>query len=287
MKALPWLKLWTEVRRDAKLARVEPAWRWVWIALLTLAQESNAGGKILNVLDEPMDDEEIARECGVDLVTWRAAKAYFGRVKVSAGGTMLTTTDGAVTVTMHAKRQATDPGHAARQAQYRKRQSDASRDGERDASRDGTEHRASEHQRTEDRASENRLHSSDKASSSSSRRNGKNTPARAVHDDDDAGHPSDASGMLLPPGDFTAEQRVAWEQVLATASNFDHADQFVRAHDPLTVTLYAMLIGERDNVFNPAGLLRNLVDSGTPPPARTEHRTKYWSLVTAARGIGY
>ena len=42
----PWLKLWTEIRNDTKLRRVDVAWRWAWVAVLTLAAETDDSGEL-------------------------------------------------------------------------------------------------------------------------------------------------------------------------------------------------------------------------------------------------
>ena len=269
----PWLKLWTEIRRDAKLTRVEPSWRWVWVALLTLAQESDAGGKILNVEGGPMCDQEIAQECGVAPEVWEKAKTYFSRVRTSSDGAMLGTLDGAYYITQHAKRQAVDPTNSQRQARYRS--GDASRNALRNASRNGTEHQSKRASEDRGQSIEDREQGEKTSSSSSS--------ATGQRGGDGADQSTILDGLLNPPNGLTnPEQCAAWELLYATAPDFGNPVDYICNHNPYLVGIYALIVGERTNVNNPAGLIRSLVESGSPPIVyqtlnnRYLERVKYW-----------
>lgn len=114
-KTKPWLKLWTEVRTDQKLRRIDPAWRWAWIGLLCLARENSEDGQ-LSVLDDPMTDFEIADSVGVSMEVWQQAKAYFVRMD------MLTLDGDTLVIVNFSKRQAPDDAtNAERQRRYKER----------------------------------------------------------------------------------------------------------------------------------------------------------------------
>ena len=141
----PWLKLWTEIRNDQKLRRVDPAWRWCWVSLLCMARENGDDGR-LAVLDDPMSDYEIADGAGVSMEVWTQAKAYFVRMDmlVQDGDTLMV-------VNFKKRQEASDPTGAVRQSRYRNRDKDKDNDesnASRNASRNAQEYRE---QKTEDR----------------------------------------------------------------------------------------------------------------------------------------
>lgn len=74
----PWLKLWTDIIGDTKLARLSPEGRWVWIIVLTLARLSPEPGRLLVAPGEAtaiadivtaagLSDEDMSRECHADV----------------------------------------------------------------------------------------------------------------------------------------------------------------------------------------------------------------------------
>ncbi len=62
----PWLKLWTDIIGDTKLARLPPEGRWVWIIILTLARLSPEPGRLLIAPGEPAGIDDITRAADLD-----------------------------------------------------------------------------------------------------------------------------------------------------------------------------------------------------------------------------
>lgn len=110
----PWLKLWTETLHDKKLRRTSPVTRWIWIALLMLAAETDDSGKMEVAAGEPMNDDDFREAAAVELPAWVEARDYFLRLG------MMRRDGGTYVLTNYVKRQApTDPTNAQRQARYR------------------------------------------------------------------------------------------------------------------------------------------------------------------------
>ena len=115
-----WLKLWTETLHDRKLRRITPAWRWCWVGLLMLAADRDDEGKLYLTPGEPLTDEDIADELGVDMNDWTLARDYFLRIG------MLHHSGATLVVTNYTKRQEpADPTAAERMRRMR----DKGRDG--------------------------------------------------------------------------------------------------------------------------------------------------------------
>lgn len=69
----PWLRLYTEIRRDRKLRRLPPAQRWLWVTILAMAKESPRPGLLLLSDGVPVTEEDLADE------------AFITREEVDAG----------------------------------------------------------------------------------------------------------------------------------------------------------------------------------------------------------
>jgi len=74
-----WVRIYTETTRDRKLRRLDPACRWVWIALLCMAKESPVVGALFLSKDLPVTIDDIADEAGVDLDVAKEALDQFVR----------------------------------------------------------------------------------------------------------------------------------------------------------------------------------------------------------------
>jgi DnaD/phage-associated family protein len=61
-RSKPWLKLWTEILRDPKLAYLPLSEKGAWVLLLCVAQECNADGALVNSAGHPLSIGEIAKQ---------------------------------------------------------------------------------------------------------------------------------------------------------------------------------------------------------------------------------
>lgn len=116
----PWLKLWTETRRDIKITRIEPALRWCWCGLLMLAAENDNNDGRQGYLEAaeglPLSDQEIADGLTVPLETWLSAREYFKKIKI------LVLDGDTLRLKNYIKRQSSqDPTGAERQRRYKDR----------------------------------------------------------------------------------------------------------------------------------------------------------------------
>jgi hypothetical protein len=60
-----WLRLYTDITRDHKLRRYDPAVRWVWITLLVMARQSPVPGHLLLSENNPATIDDIRDEAAV------------------------------------------------------------------------------------------------------------------------------------------------------------------------------------------------------------------------------
>lgn len=63
----PWLRLYTEIRRDRKLRRLPTEQRWLWITILTIAKESPRPGWLLLAEGVPVTIEDLADEAAIPI----------------------------------------------------------------------------------------------------------------------------------------------------------------------------------------------------------------------------
>lgn len=78
MSSMPWLRLYNEIRNDAKIKRIARLTGQskfmlvgVWVTILVLANESPRRGKLLISNDIPMTYDDILDELGIDAETFR------------------------------------------------------------------------------------------------------------------------------------------------------------------------------------------------------------------------
>jgi len=249
-----------------------------------LAQESDDGGRVLNVLGEPMADTEIATECGVSLETWQAARNYFARVRTSRGDSyMLTEVAGAVCVTNLRKRQAPDATHAERQARYRSKS--ASRDASRDASKrdEKTDRQTDRGQKTEDRGQ--RIEDRKRAQTPPPPVNG-----NGAHKDTEAAV-SGGGGAGEFDAQLNPERFVAASYVKLVAPDFRGLGSFITETNCKLVGWCTLHVGAaiaaNQEIDNPAGLIRTLVKAGSYPDMPGYLRDKWAADVQAARNGEY
>lgn len=65
----PWFRVYGEMVRDRKLARLSPSQRWVWVVMMCCASESPMRGWLMLSEQAPCTDKDLARESGVPLKT--------------------------------------------------------------------------------------------------------------------------------------------------------------------------------------------------------------------------
>lgn len=118
--ARPWFRFYTEAFKDFKILRLDPAERWVWVAILGAARESCEPGKLLIAPGEPMSGDELARYADVphDQV-WTALK------KMERYGMVSFDEDGLIVVQNWDSRQYESDTSASRTAKYRTKDCDA------------------------------------------------------------------------------------------------------------------------------------------------------------------
>lgn len=64
-KPMPWFRVYVEITRDAKIRRLTPAHRWLWIAVLAFARRADRGGDLMITDDVPAAISDIADDAGM------------------------------------------------------------------------------------------------------------------------------------------------------------------------------------------------------------------------------
>jgi hypothetical protein len=119
---MPWFRLYCETVRDAKLRRLQPAHRWLWIAVLTMARQSHEPGVLLVAPGEPATLTDVADAAALTLTQARRGLAEFERLGMVGQRGI------AWTVVNWEKRQSESDTSAARTRRYREKKRD--RDGD-------------------------------------------------------------------------------------------------------------------------------------------------------------
>lgn len=78
--ARPWFRFYVEAMSDRKLRRIDPACRWVWLGVLSLARMSPETGVLLVAVGQPADEHDLADVAGVTLKLTRQALDAFEKV---------------------------------------------------------------------------------------------------------------------------------------------------------------------------------------------------------------
>jgi len=113
-----WLRLYTEITRDRKLRRLDPACRWVWIAVLCIAKESPVPGKLLISENIPATVEDIADEAAVTVEEVNLAIQKFKEQR------MIHEEDGVFVVTNWEKRQYSSDSSTERVRKHRQKKNE-------------------------------------------------------------------------------------------------------------------------------------------------------------------
>ena len=117
MSKMPWFRMYTEIKSDPKLRRLDHAARWLWVTILCLASESPERGKLLISEGLPYNVAEIAREADLpeqDVETYLA--------QMESPLNMVTWDGETLEVTNWEKRQFTSDNSTARVQRYREKQ---------------------------------------------------------------------------------------------------------------------------------------------------------------------
>lgn len=75
--ARPWFRFYVEALSDRKLRRLEPAHRWLWVAVLGMARMSPSPGLLLVAEGQPADERDLADVAGMQLKDVRKAMPLF------------------------------------------------------------------------------------------------------------------------------------------------------------------------------------------------------------------
>lgn len=76
---LPWFRFYTEAIADRKLRRLEPAHRWLWVAILCAARQSPTPGVLLLTEDVPLTAEDLADMAALPVPSVEVGLAAFRR----------------------------------------------------------------------------------------------------------------------------------------------------------------------------------------------------------------
>jgi hypothetical protein len=101
MPKRPWFRFYVEAASDRKLRKLDPAHRWLWVAVLCAAGSSPIPGELLLTDHQPLDAEDIADIAALPLPTVEAGLAAL----VSAGLLVKDDTLGCLTVAQWSARQ--------------------------------------------------------------------------------------------------------------------------------------------------------------------------------------
>jgi hypothetical protein len=80
----PWFRFYVEALNDPKLRRLDPAERWLWVAILGAARASCEPGVLLVAENEPYADDELAHFASVPLKVVKSALPKMERLGMLA-----------------------------------------------------------------------------------------------------------------------------------------------------------------------------------------------------------
>ncbi|MCF8011904.1 MAG: DnaD domain protein [Clostridiales bacterium] len=92
-KAMPWFKMYSEIKSDRKLRRLSPEERWLWVVLLCIASDSPERGSLLLCPGISYTVEDLADEAMLDLRVVEEAMPNFevmGMLHIENGVWVLT-----------------------------------------------------------------------------------------------------------------------------------------------------------------------------------------------------
>jgi len=272
----PWVKVWCEMRQDRKLRGIDPAWRWAWCGLLMVAAAYADDGRLIAEDGIELNDDDPADELALPLATWQAAKAHF------LARRMLIETAGGLVIPQYQKRQApSDPTNAARQARFKKKGNALP-----NALPNGTEQqtdRQTEQQNTEDRTQ--KIEDRKRARTPPPPVNG-----NGAHKDTEAAV-SGGGGVGEFDAQLNPECFVAASYVKLVAPDFRGLGSFITETNCKLVGWCTLHVGAaiaaKQEIDNPAGLIRTLVRAGSYPDMPGYLRDKWAADVQAARNGEY
>jgi len=277
----PWVKVWCEMRQDRKLRGIDPAWRWAWCGLLMVAAAYADDGRLIAGDGIALNDDDLADELALPLATWQAAKAHF------LARRMLIETAGGLVIPQYQKRQASsDPSAAERKRRQR----------ERDTSRVMSRvTRASRHEQEQqtDRQTEQQ-NSEDRTQKIEDRTVARTPPppvnGNGAHKDTEAAV-SGGGGVGEFDAQLNPERFVAASYVKLVAPDFRGLGSFITETNCKLVGWCTLHVGAaiaaKQEIDNPAGLIRTLVRAGSYPDMPGYLRDKWAADVQAARNGEY
>jgi hypothetical protein len=116
-KPQPWFRFYVEAFNDRKILRLNPAQRWLWVAILGAARQSPEPGALLVAEGEPMTTAELSRYADIPERQIKPALSLMERLQ------MIAVEGDLIRVTNWDNRQFESDNVSARTAAYRERHS--------------------------------------------------------------------------------------------------------------------------------------------------------------------